>query len=576
MRIDSVRIKNLRGIEDVTLQLHQQLTVLIGANNAGKTTVLDAIAAIVGFRRNSVPFSDVDFRSDSAGADVRNAAPIQVDLVIAPTEGASFRPGELGQVSFADVTETGERVHLRLVVSFDPDPSVQGLKAELQRVRGDGAVMDAPLRSFPFATELPFRAFGSERDLTRGTGGRWTDWGQVLADVRPDHETMLEAVASFEKGSDHLMRGTPALQDISNALSSAGAAVGLAGATVQLRAVPQDLEEMLRHLVIDMKLTGAQRAFRAERHGKGTHGALLFALYRLYVDKVLGAGNGDITPVLTVEEPETHLHPTAQRAMARQLEELPGQVIATSHSPELVRAMNGSTVLLRTTGGKTTARVTNGDLRDVREHPRALFARVIIVTEGLEADMVPWFAQAMGASLPDQGIEVVNAAGQDNIPRIWECFGPRGYGIPIVCLADADGEQKLLAFLKAAGLTDVTGSGPIQTALKEHHYFTCAWGTALEHELVDLVPDVVDATLLELQGDSFERWRERHAKHTLIGGKGTVGDLGDREARVYRLKTFKDFPNPFGRALTKGGQDASRVPPRFVDAINRAVELGVS
>ena len=42
MRLDSIRLRNFRGIKDLTLGLDETLTVLVGENGVGKTSLLDA------------------------------------------------------------------------------------------------------------------------------------------------------------------------------------------------------------------------------------------------------------------------------------------------------------------------------------------------------------------------------------------------------------------------------------------------------------------------------------------------------------------------------------------------------
>src|SRR5690606_22323145 len=44
--------------------------------------------------------------------------------------------------------------------------------------------------------------------------------------------------------------------------------------------------------------------------------------------------------ILAVDEPETHLHPTAQRAVARALRNSSSQVIVVTHSPFVASAAN--------------------------------------------------------------------------------------------------------------------------------------------------------------------------------------------------------------------------------------------
>lgn len=48
MRIHEIRLRNFRAFEELELHLEPQLTVLIGRNGAGKTTVLEGLAVALG------------------------------------------------------------------------------------------------------------------------------------------------------------------------------------------------------------------------------------------------------------------------------------------------------------------------------------------------------------------------------------------------------------------------------------------------------------------------------------------------------------------------------------------------
>jgi len=43
-----VTIENFRAIEKMQLPLHKQLTVFVGDNGTGKTSILDAISMVLG------------------------------------------------------------------------------------------------------------------------------------------------------------------------------------------------------------------------------------------------------------------------------------------------------------------------------------------------------------------------------------------------------------------------------------------------------------------------------------------------------------------------------------------------
>ena len=74
MRIKCLRVRNFRGIRDLELELGK-VTVLIGENNSGKTSVLDAMKICL---RDLGPRRRVVFRwarLPSGGLDNRNRRP---------------------------------------------------------------------------------------------------------------------------------------------------------------------------------------------------------------------------------------------------------------------------------------------------------------------------------------------------------------------------------------------------------------------------------------------------------------------------------------------------------------------
>ena len=49
--IDKIRIKNFRALRNIEVTL-KPITLLVGANNAGKTTFLKALNSVLGFSKN--------------------------------------------------------------------------------------------------------------------------------------------------------------------------------------------------------------------------------------------------------------------------------------------------------------------------------------------------------------------------------------------------------------------------------------------------------------------------------------------------------------------------------------------
>lgn len=44
MKLNNIKIRNFRGCQDVQLDFDKNMTVIVGANGSGKSTILDAIS----------------------------------------------------------------------------------------------------------------------------------------------------------------------------------------------------------------------------------------------------------------------------------------------------------------------------------------------------------------------------------------------------------------------------------------------------------------------------------------------------------------------------------------------------
>ena len=60
--IDKVRVKNFRSLKDVEVNL-QPITLLVGANNSGKTTFLQALNIALGVNKRQLTKDDLFIRA---------------------------------------------------------------------------------------------------------------------------------------------------------------------------------------------------------------------------------------------------------------------------------------------------------------------------------------------------------------------------------------------------------------------------------------------------------------------------------------------------------------------------------
>ena len=72
MHVKELQLSNFRGFESLTLQFHEKLTVLVGVNGSGKTSVLDAVAAGLGpIAKSPIKLSGQDVRRGGPAAGIQ-------------------------------------------------------------------------------------------------------------------------------------------------------------------------------------------------------------------------------------------------------------------------------------------------------------------------------------------------------------------------------------------------------------------------------------------------------------------------------------------------------------------------
>jgi len=103
--LSRLRIENFRGITNLELEL-DRTTVLIGENNTGKTSVLEALHTVLsrGLTRRAAPFSEYDFHLASEASEPASADPIVLTLVFEESQKDEW-PDEIVQ-AFPNTIQT--------------------------------------------------------------------------------------------------------------------------------------------------------------------------------------------------------------------------------------------------------------------------------------------------------------------------------------------------------------------------------------------------------------------------------------------------------------------------------------
>src|SRR5690606_33083601 len=87
--IDTVRINNFRSLKNLEVKL-SKLTILAGANNAGKTSFLKALNIVLGVERRNISREDFHI----SGNDKEDGQEIKIDIRIVPVDDKNNRTSD--------------------------------------------------------------------------------------------------------------------------------------------------------------------------------------------------------------------------------------------------------------------------------------------------------------------------------------------------------------------------------------------------------------------------------------------------------------------------------------------------
>jgi putative ATP-dependent endonuclease of OLD family len=455
MRLRSVTVKNFRALGDVTVDL-DGTTVLIGENNSGKTSFLEAVRLCLtqGVSRRGDVFDDYDHHLPSEHAQIGDAGDTEIILRFAEAAVGEW-PAEVTQAIPEAITLDGDlqQVTLRVRSAKDPKSGEMSPGWEFLDAAGDAL---RPKRPIGFLLRdlqqlKPFFYLSAVRDATREFQPRSTFWGPFLRNPAIPEELRKELEKDLDALNARVIAADPKLKDVKQRLEKAGGIVSIHQTEpVWIEAVPGRARDLLSRAQVSVSGRSGAR-LPMVRHGAGTQSLAVLFLFESFLNSMLesiyGAGS---VPIVALEEPEAHLHPAAARAMWAAISDLPGQKLVATHSGDLLARVpltsvrrfchDGSSIkVLRLRAGT----LGKDDERKIALHVRAtrgelLFARSWLLVEGAtEVWLFEGMADILGLDLEREGVRIVQYAQVMPEPfiRLADDLGIRWF-----CFSDGDQE----------------------------------------------------------------------------------------------------------------------------------------
>lgn len=476
--VTTVRVSNFRSLTDVEVHL-SALTVLLGANNAGKTSFLDAVHAAIGSGRRALGVDDVRVAAGEALPPQDRV--ITIDILVKPIKADGAIDTKFPQGSFW-VELWGPQIILD-----DDFHEMVGFRTRLawSAIRGDYAIerrylkewlstdkwLDTPTSpQAVLATHLePLSTFfiDAKRDLEEDVRRPGSFWRRLTDDLGLPSAQMVELEKSLSAINEQVVEHSAVLKHLRSNLRELSGVVEADKAGIDVSPVARSLRDLARGIDVSFSTPGAPN-FPLARHGMGTRSLASLLVFRAFASwkaKAAKDNNERLHSVLALEEPESHLHPQAQRSLFAQIAEIPGQRLVSTHSPYLAAQaeLPDLRLFIKDKGVTVVSTlpieelVDADDQRKVREtviesRGDVLFASGVVTFEGqTEEQALPIWAEAFwGASIHALGLSFVRANGTQYFPLVWLA---KKFRIPWFIFADGEEQpvSRLDDALKKAG-----------------------------------------------------------------------------------------------------------------------------
>jgi len=509
MYISKIKIEGFRNFPSNEITFNDGINVIIGHNNAGKTSLLKAIGILINTEISKRLEID-DFCKTTTLAELQASPPsVSIALTITQSEGEHLDSDDLVTVPnwLSKLEEPYEAVltykfflptdHLSeyqasLLLATDKDQAWLLIKHEflrffIYRIYGGDAALQATadsesLQKFDFQFLNAIRDV--ERDLFTGRNTMLRDVLDFFMDYEiksADESVKSLAVKQQEiktRKSNFASKATVLIDELQQRMEAGKGQIlsyaNKTGATFNNAKPDFDgtLSEIdmysafkliIGYAALDIKIP-------ATHNGLGYNNlifmSLLLAKMQVNADgKYLGS-NAKVFPVLAIEEPESHLHPSMQYKFLKFLKENKDQrkvrqIFVTTHSTQITSAVsldeiiclhNEAGVISVGYPGKTFPKTAEG--KKAKDYVQRfmdatksdmLFAQKVVFVEGLaEQLLLPTLAKYCSKNLEDYHTAIIPVGGRffDYFLYMFDTTQPNTIPKTVACLKDRDPERK--------------------------------------------------------------------------------------------------------------------------------------
>ncbi len=391
MKLVSFSVENYRSITTARKIPLSDYSLLVGANNEGKSNILHALTlamnALAEWHRHVRRTSDGRVIRGGVASTMRrygrDGYDWETDFPISKQKRATsasttnitleFELDEAETQDFKDEIKSNLNSTLPLMIAFGQRAFDVSVK---KPGRGQATLTKKSTRIADFVSKrIRFEYIPAIRTAQSAT--------RVISQLVERELYKLESDPEYSGAVSKIEElQQPVFDELANTIQSTVASFLPSVKSVELKSRRESRYRSLRRdveiIVDDGNLT------KLERKGDGVQSLVALALMRHASEQ----SEDDVSTVIAIEEPESHLHPRAVHELRAVIEALAekNQVVLSSHSPLFVNPQNlKNTIVVK--GSKAAAASHVSDVRDalgVRFSDNLQNARLVLLVEGAD------------------------------------------------------------------------------------------------------------------------------------------------------------------------------------------------
>ncbi len=345
MYLKEVYIKNFRSIKECKIAL-DNFTVFIGENNAGKTAILDAIRIGLNKSFNANSFNEYDFHMDSIINSPKDSEGITFIYHFEEREEDEWegyiRDTFMGFIQYLKENPNKASILIEVKVFIneltgDIETKISFLNQKHEDITGKNQNMVAR-----FLQLCPVFYLQALRDIKDTFSQKSPLWGRFLKKISISKDNLKILQDQISTLNNDIISKDENLKKLVKELDKIQSVIDFNNNdSISVNAIPIKTWDLLSKAQVVINNKNNNYNIPIDKHGQGTQSVAAILLFKAYVKILLNEMSREETEaILTLEEPEAHLHPQAIRSLHKSLNEINCQKIITTHSPFFIQNMD--------------------------------------------------------------------------------------------------------------------------------------------------------------------------------------------------------------------------------------------